>query len=369
MDDDKRIKKAHVWLSISIVCAAAFMIVLIMSPFGQLRMTYDSYDLIAASHDLPTYLTGNNAEGHSYLVRAPLHPFLLSFFEQKMLAMWWINLVSLIGSWWMITWICRMQKFSLLFSVAVASTALIILPFITNFQFFWTEPLFIFLLLLLAFAMMRELPVMLIIALLLLLFLTRKAGIFFFAGVSGIYLIEGKGRSALIMILAALVVFTAWQWLEHSYDSTGRVLLMLDKRDSFSRLPYIEVLTSWFLPSKLPLSLRIVLVLGVSLFAWWRIRDKIFEFFADRQNVVLVCLAGIYTGMLIAFAGTDGYETAERLLSVTLPLWAVAAFTFTLTFVKANHSLFVRYVIFLSIALWFTYTILRTVHHLFWPVV
>ncbi|HEY0771782.1 MAG TPA: hypothetical protein VGD31_15765, partial [Sphingobacteriaceae bacterium] len=152
-------KRPFIKPSFFVVCGLLFLgmvLAVAMLPYGQVRLTYDSHDILRASENLHTYLRGRNPDGHSYLVRAPLHPFLLSFFRDKLLAFWWINILSLAGSLFLVFKICRNAALSVASSVGVMIVTGAFVPWLLNFQFAWTEPLFIMLILLLCYALQNN---------------------------------------------------------------------------------------------------------------------------------------------------------------------------------------------------------------------
>src|SRR5688572_3790984 len=85
-------------LTFVILLATTFGFILLFAmifyQYGSLRLTYDSHDFIAASENLNTYLSGRNHDGVPYLHRQPLLPAFLFFFDDKILAAWWLNVLS-----------------------------------------------------------------------------------------------------------------------------------------------------------------------------------------------------------------------------------------------------------------------------------
>lgn len=360
--------KKDLGLTLIIFILFAAVIIHAFSPIGILRMTYDSYDLIAASASFDTYLSGKNADGHSYLVRAPLHPFILSFVEDKVAVMWWLNLVALFASLFLLFKICRLNNFSVGNTLLALSATLLFFPWLMNFQFFWTESVFIALILLLCYSQMKGWRMSGVIIICLLLFLTRKAGIFFFVAAAGYYLTQKMRMEAMILFVSGVLVFAAWQFLEYSYGSTGYFGIMLGTLDEYYRIHYVEVITSWILPRQIPLFLRSTIVLGMLVLAVYYFRKKIFVVFNRSQNLVLLSIAGIYSVILMSFSGASGYEDAERYLNVVYPLWIVLGIS-VCTEGLASRSKNQRILIGAIGGLWLLYPFLRTVHHLFWPVV
>lgn len=345
-----------------------FMVAIAMTPYGQLRFTYDSYDILGASESLDTYLSGKNHDGHSYLVRAPFHPFVLSFFENKVVAFWWINFLSLLGSLVLVFAICRENKFPVNVSVLVVVVNAMFIPWLLNFQFAWTEPLFIALSLLLCYVLQRDGSLLSVLSICVLLFLVRKSGLFFFAGVAVFYLTEKKVFSAVIISLSAVMIFAALQWVEFRYASSGFLPDWLPKLGSYSRIHYLDAVTSWVLPLRLPILFRasmvIVLLFAVLYFSW----TKIFLVSRQRQNVLLLSLALTYAAILIFFRGVSEYEDAERYLTVLFPFWIAFGASVVLALVTVSSKR-VQILIFAVCGLWFLYIFLRMVHYLFWSLV
>lgn len=342
----------------------AIIVAVVMSPYGQLRFTYDSHDLVAASESLDIYLNGKNNDGHSYLVRAPLHPFLLSFFQNKVVAFWWINFLSLLGSLALIFKLARNSQLPINASIAVVGIIAMFIPWLLIFQFAWTEALFITLSLFLCYVLQRDGSLVSVLVLCILLFLVRKSGLFFFAGVAVFYLIERRNRSAAIVSFAAVVAFAALQLVEFSYMSTGFFPDWLPKLASYSRVYYLDAVTSWFLPLRMPLLFRASIVFLLLLGAFYFFRSEIFFVSRQRQNLVLLSLAISYSIILICFRGVSEYEDGERYLVVLFPFWMIFAASVLLHIYKI-HTGKVRNVLFAALALWVFYLFLRMVHYLF----
>jgi hypothetical protein len=342
---------------------AATILILSFSPYGSLRATYDSQDLIEASSSFQTYLTGKNEDGHSYLVRAPLHPFILSFFQDKMLVMWWLNVLSLLASLVLIYQVCRLKKFSTTISLAVVAVLISFYPWLMNFQFFWTEAVFILLILSLAYSRLRAFPSIIIVFICLTLFFTRKSGIFFFPACALSYFVEKDWRNALLLFVSGIFVFAGWQWIEFSYGSSGYFGLMLETLDEYSRSYYVDAVTSWFLPMQIPLLFRTIIVTLSLIAVMVYFRHHLFPHFRQQQNLILLSIACVYTFILVSFSGASGYEDAERYLNVVSPLWLILVISF-LSSVVGSLSKQERIAVITTGSLWLVYTFLRTMHHL-----
>lgn len=347
-------------VGLGIILAVLLMALL---PYGRLQMTYDSQDLVDASKSLHTYLHDKNKDGHSYLVRAPLHPFLLSFFQNKMIAMWWINLVSLVSSLFLVFRISREVDLSVSLAVGVTIITVLFYPWLMNFQFFWTESIFILLILLLAYSLLKDRHILPVTMICLLLFLTRKPGVFFFAATAVFYLTQRRWKQAVTIFITGLVIFTGWQVLEFTYGSTGYFGEMIETLDQYNRVFYLEAMTSWFLPMRIPLTFRTLIILFISIAVFYSFRQKLYAGLRQKQNVVLLSVAGVYSFILITFSGASGYEDAERYLNVVYPLWLIMAFSVVSQIVPSATK--IQRILFVSItALWLMYTFLRSVHHL-----
>lgn len=346
-----------------VITIIIILITIAFLPYGQLRLTYDSYDLMAAGKDLATYLKGRNADGHAYLVRAPLHPFILSFFQNKMIALWWVNLICLITALCLI-YIVGLE-IGLTKILALINTLAVVLcyPWLMNFRFFWTEPVFIVLILMLCYLLLKQKKVAWILAVCLLLFLTRKPGIFFFPAVATFYYFTGGRKKATIMFASGILFFVAWQWLEYSFDSSGYFGVMLTTLDAYHRIYYFDAVTTWFLPRLIPLALRIVIcVVVIAAFAF-RFQSALWRWVQVRQHLLLLSLAGVYTVIFVSFSGATGYEDAERYLNVVFPLWALLI-TALIKTIFQGVSVPVRITIVIILSVWSVYPISRTLHYL-----
>lgn len=355
-------------LTLSASILLGFIIVVAFHPYGVLGLTYDSHDILAASKDLHTYLHGRNQDGHSYLVRAPLHPIFLSFFGNKVVAMWWVNLSSILASLVLVYKIARINNLSAnACRLAVLITG-IFTPWLINFMYLWTEPVFIVFVLLLCYALLEKWSVTSVIVICVILFLTRKAGLFFFAAAAATYLLEGKRMNAASTVAFGVFVFILWEWLEFTYGSTGYIFAWIPKLQTYSRVYYVEAVTSWFLPLQITLIFRVVavalLVLSVLVF----FSTQLFGALRQRQNVVLLTLASTYVLILVSFRGISEYEDGERYLTVVFPFLLIFSINL-LSRIWETSEKPLQFFICLVIGLWLTYISLRLVHYFFWPVV
>ncbi len=354
-------------VSVSIIFLAV-VIAVAFYPYGQLGLTYDSYDLMAASKNLDTYLNGTNPYGYSYLVRAPLHPFVLSFFSDKTLAMWWINLTCVLTSLFLIYSVARLCNLSQSASLGAMTVTGIFVPWLVNFEFLWTEPVFIVLVLLLSVAFLKKGNVLTVTVLCIALFLTRKAGIFFFVAAAALYLFERKRIAAITVLISGTVVFLIWEWIEFTYHSTGYLAAWLPQLQVYERIHYLDAATSWFLPLRMSLPLRVVVMLLIVTIVFLNFRSQIFSSSRERQNVVLLMLAGGYSITLIAVRGTLDYEDGARYLSIVFPFYLILIISVVAKILEQSGKM-QRIFILSGTGLWLIYISLRTVHHFFWPVV
>ena len=339
------------------------LIVIAFVPYGKVGLTYDSLDFIAASESLHTYLHKKNPDGFSYLTRAPFLPAYLHFFNDKVMAAWWLNMLCLTGSIFLIFKIARalnLHEF-LIYPLVIVTT--LTYPWVQNHFFLWGEPPFTFLILALTYCIAENKSLWVILMLCVLLFFVRKAGIFFFVSVGAWYFFSHDHRKWLITFVTAVVLFVSWQVLEHHLDSTSTFLSMIGINDeTLRRTYYVEAITSWFLPMKIPLFLRALLVILMIATTVYLNLAATRNFLAKKKNQLMLVVSFSYMICLIGFSGASGYMDAERYLNVVLPLWMIllASFAFEIHASKGTCSaLFL-----VALTVWLMYPIGRTISHL-----
>ncbi len=347
------------------ILVVLFLLIIAMAfvPYGKLNLTYDSYDFMAASESVDIYVHGKNPEGFSYLTRSPLLPAYLYFFDNKILGAWWLNMLSLCGSILLIFKIGRalnLQDFLLYPSVIVTTMTY---PWLLNHFFLWGDAPFAFLILGLTYCLIENKSFSLIVGMCVLLFLLRKAGIFFFVSASAWYLFNREYKNALRVMAIAFGVFISWQILEHSYQSTGTFLNMLNDRELYERIHYADALTSWVIPKSIPLYLRtLIAVLLMSVIAFIY-KSVLPGFLKKRINQLLMTVALSYMICFIGFSGASGYLDAERYLTVVLPLCMLLLFSFAHE-VHATGGIHAT-IFLVALMMWIIYPVSRTVYHLF----
>lgn len=342
---------------------ALISLFLIFSSYGELKLTYDSHDFMAAGESWQTYLHGKNADGFSYLTRAPLLPAYLGFFENKVLAAWWLNLICYVTTLLLIIRIGRRLCLSGIFLYGPVILTAMTYPWLLNHFFLWGEPPFVVFILLLTLCMLEDRPVSLVIFLCLVLFLIRKAGIFFFLSATAWYAIQKDYKKSFLVLLFGTITFAGGQFLEHYYDSTSALSNIIPELHLYSRVHYADALSSWVLPRVIPVWIRILLIVVTLTVILLTFRVTWMEFIRKKEHQVLLTIASLYAGTLIAATGCSGYEDAERYLNVVLPLCMVLIFSFSKAILLQGGG---RSKFFLALlVVWSIYPLGRTIYHLF----
>lgn len=158
-----------------------------------------------------------------------------------------------------------------------------------------------------------------------LLFLTCKPGIFFFTASAVFYLTEKKWANAVILFMSGVMVFICWQWLEFSYGSTGYFGVMQGTLDEYQRIFYLDAITFMVRANVYSTIVSDHSCFAVFITAFFYFGKQLFSQFAQRQNVVLFSLAGVYSVYFYYILWCQRYKDAERFLNVVYPLWIMMA--------------------------------------------
>jgi hypothetical protein len=339
------------------------LLLFLQAPYGTLRLTYDSHDYMSASKSPDTYLHGKNPDGFSYLIRAPLFPAYLGFFENKILASWWLNVLSFVTSLFLVYRIGRSMILSTPFLFGAVLASAFSYPWLQNHFFLWTEPFFCVLIFLLVYALVQNKPIRWIVTLCLLLFFFRKAGILVGAGVAGFYLLRKEYRDFLILTSILTVAVVCWEIVMFQFARTSTVLDTVGHLTTLSRSNFADVVTGWWLPRVLPEWIRIVLCLGAIITMTIFFKGQLKAFFRKRHNQVLGTLTGVYLFLvyIILQFGSLQYMDAERFVSVFLPLVVLLCFSFLHEISEVSDK---KSMIYWGVALWMIYPVARTLSHL-----
>lgn len=346
-----------------VLIVALFLSILVFShsPYGHLRMTYDSYDYMEGGKSAGTYLAEKNRDGFPYTVHAPLFYFYLGLFQNKMLACWWLNVISFITSLLLIFRIGRTLNLPDSLSYACMITTAMCYPWMQNHFFVWTEPLFsVFIFLLILFLLERK-PLTVIINLCILLFLLRKAGVFLGIGTALYYLSTKDFRKFLMLGLILASVVTGWELFIIHKAKVPVSLNTLAHLGGLERIHYADALTSWIVPRFVPLYWRIVIAVTGIVIIVILYKKEVWVLFRERKTHVLFSLFSGYLLCIVLLTGAPEYMEAERLLSVMLPL--LVLILFSLLNEVSNSGNEKRKLFYSVVSLWGLYLCMRSVSH------
>ena len=309
------------------LCAAVALGVIIFSRTPPLTLTYDSLDYLAASENIQTYLHGTNADGFPYLLRPPLVPAYLHFFDDRILAAALLNCCCLAITLFVSLRLGRIFSLEPFYRYAFFLSVVFSFSFLQLHLFLWTEALFTAIISVLFYCVLRGKSIVIIILLLILAFFTRKSAGFVTLGVIAILVKERKFVPGVAAATVMGIVFTGWELLSvylWSFSTSGETW---GHHIGLSRMPYADSLTSWVLPRDLALWMRITL-LAALLSAAYGIRRDAFKTWllkAEHQNLLIFWFA--YSAGIFLLWGAGDFDHADRFLSVVLPFVMLSGFS------------------------------------------
>jgi hypothetical protein len=294
--------------------------------------------------------------------RAPLLYAYLHFFDAKIEAAWWLNMISFTLSIVTAFRIGMELKLSKVFLTGLIITICFSYPWLQNHFFLWTEPLFSALILLLAFCLIRNTHLVLIVLICAVSFYLRKAGIVLFVAACIHYLSRREFKSLVTMSVIAMCIVVSWIFVEVNYVDENPSLINVNYLVSLTRSHYADVLSSWIFPRFIPLSIRLLLnaifFFGLGIL----FKDHLVQLVKTKATQVVLILFSSYLMTFLVFFGTPEYMEAERFLSVVLPLFLMLIFNLGQQIY--NHGTLTQRWIFSSgLLLWLLYPIARTLSH------
>lgn len=311
-----------VTLTVTVILA-----IIIFSSQPYLRLTYDSYDYIAASNSADNYLKGANPDGFHYLIRPPLMPLYLHFFEDKIFAGALLNILA----FGLTIFTCL--KLGYFFISDRLSRWLFIasIPFSFSFLqlhfFLWTEAAFSAIVLLLFYCIATKKSMCQVMALLLLAFLLRKAAGFIAISTVAVYIGERNIRKASIIAVMMITVFVAWEVFAFTQIGSSASGKTWSHHITFARIAHLDSVTSWILPRSLPVMARLFLAIAILTFAISIARAVFADYWRDQQNRSLFLFWFVYIFSLLLFWGARDFDEADRYLSVVLPFFMLTCFS------------------------------------------
>src|SRR5262249_52882922 len=133
-------------------------------------------------------------------------------------------------------------------------------PWVQNHFFVWSEPLFSTLLFFLAWMMLAKRNWAWVAVLCVLLYFVRKAGVMISAGVVCAYVVRNEYKKAFLVAIITSSAALCWEWLTSLYSSGSTVLTIFDDSPAENKWNYLGVVTAWFVPRYVPLSVRVFLL-------------------------------------------------------------------------------------------------------------
>jgi hypothetical protein len=355
-------KRQDYSLITSILVAFSLLVILfVLFSNIELKQTYDSRDYLQASQSVRIYLLGSNEDAVPFLHRPPLLPAYLYIFENKILAAKWLNTICLLLSLWLCYFLARSFQLSNSltgFYILLTATAY---PWLQNHFFLWTEPLFSACILILVWLLINKKPVASVILVCILSYFLRKAGVFLIAGSLICYALDRNLKNIFLVSLICGCVVLCWEGLAIYYSKESASLNILSSMIDLSRANYADAITSWVLPKRISLTIRLLLVPTILILLFYQIKSLLHGILKDRKVIVLAVISCSYVLPHIIFFGTPDYYEAERYLSVMLPVFLLLLVTL-IQHVQLHDSIKRPYLIVL-IFLWSSYHIGRTIYH------
>lgn len=328
-----------------------------------LQLTYDSHSYIKASENAEIYFYGKNELGIPYLFRPPVLPVYLYFFDNKVLACWWLNVFSYATS----LFLCYKIGYSLNLRGWYLYGSLVLIafnyPWLQNHFFLWSEPLFSVFILLLAYSLITDKHVGVVVTICIVAFLLRKAGLFLSIGAVACYLMRRDYKSAVLAGFATIFVFIGWEILSFRLSQVSTSAAIYNYMRELSRIHYVDAISSWAFPRVIPLNVRIVLTVSAIVIICLAFKDSVHAFFNKRVNQTILVIVLVYFACFIVPIGVPDYHEGERYLSVMIPLTLIIIFSFWSEINFINH---LKQKLFLMLmVVWSLYPLGRTVYHFF----
>lgn len=340
-------------------------IIFIYPSYGTLHLIYDSYDYMVASKSIAIYLHGKNQDGHAYLIRPPLLPAYLHIFQNKVIACWWLNLLCYITSLFLCLRLGRLLNLNGIFLYTCIGIIAISYPWIQNYFFLLTEPLFSVLILLLTCLFIEKKSLTIVVAVCIVAILLRKAGFFLVGTVACMYLVERSNTKFVILSLIFGSLFIVQELFTMHFSHFSTLEGVFRNSMELRRIHYLDVLSSWLFPRFVPIHMRwllIMLILAIIALFY----NSIIKAYLGREKIRVLSffILGYVLCFLILF-GVPDYHTGERFLSVILPLCMLFLFSFGQE-VYLEKSSKRKLALLISLSLWCLYPLSRMISHVVW---
>jgi hypothetical protein len=130
-----------------------------------------------------------------------------------------------------------------------------------------------------------------------------------------------------------------------------------------NRALYFDSLSSWLLPTILPLSVRMILLAGGFLITFFVARKTFAVFFKEPKQKTLFLFWFVYVIGLFCFWGAPDFHEVDRYLAVILPFFMLTFFNLVS---KLSQATVVSRWFFKMITIaWLIYPVSRTLYHLY----
>ncbi len=341
----------------------------IYSTWCGLRLTYDSYDYLAAAKSFREGCILINRDGLLYIFHAPFFPVLLSFIgEYPMNFLLIVNkIICLLTLLLLFISTKKLFNSKILYLLCLATISVNV-GFQMSYNFLWTEPLFLLLFVAHNYLLLRflerknKLEFMLLVCFAFFMGITKNTGFFIILITSGILMFfteKDAFKKAVIYGVLGSIGFAAW----NTYVLAYRNGLQMFRNNEFltgfeiNLFNYADILSQWFLPGFIPTPFRLFFIffLGVILLVILK-KDSL-----TIQVKIFMIQFLAYVLIMIVAVKVDADEI-ERLLSIVAP-WFIIATYLIIDLKWGNISYAYRISIIIVLIMWVTYIGSRSVYN------
>ena len=349
---------------------------------SQINLTYDSREYLHAADSFQSEGKLLTTSGESFTNWAPLFPLILSTFEGDVEVYRYFNLLCYLSLCWGMIWLIRYFIQDKRLQTICATWLAFSTPILMQFNFLWSEPLFItFLVFKICFFLMfqkTEKPIYYYSLILfgVLLCLQRYAGLFivpaFMLMLIGYEKISRTTmRNGLLYGVASAFPTLIWIGLHYQQKGTGFSAFAANLFTSFFpnlfRSYYQDIFFSWFLPSQLVFQLGqfyLMAMLILLIIVWIRTKFRLTknQFFLLTISIIyyLLLLLIDYTSVNAGVKDFSYLSDLERYLAVLYV--PVLLLLFSVTDQNVNRlSAFHKRILFALFIIWSLYPVARTI--------
>ncbi len=348
----------------------------------QMNLTHDSLEYLQAAKSFNTKGKLLTTNGESFTNWAPLFPLILSTFEGDLNVYQYFNLLcflSLVGGMiWLTRYFIQDKRLQLICAIWLSFST----PILMQFNFLWSEPLFITLLVfkICFFQMFQktEKPIYYygLILLGVLLCLQRYAGLFMVPAF--VLMLIGYGKVNRITMRRGLLYGVASAlptliWIGLHYQQKGKGFsafasnLLVSFFPNLIRSYYQDIFFSWFLPSQLVFQLGqfyLMAMLILLIIVWIRTKIRLTK---GQVFLLMISLTYYLLLLLIDYASVNAgvkdfsyLSDLERYLAVLYV--PVLLLLFSVTDQNVDRlSAFQKRILFVLLIIWSLYPVARTI--------